>query len=1173
MADGSIKIDTKIDNSGLSRQLNQTRASLQGMATSLRNTGAALSVALSAPIALLSGAAIKAASDLEESSNKVKVVFGSASGAIAAFAITSAKNLGMSQQAALEAAGTFGNLFVAMGIGQQKAADMSEGILTLASDLASFNNIKPEEALEKLRAGLVGETEPLRTLGVNLTAAAVETEALAMTQKKAASELTTADKAMASYALILKQTKTAQGDFARTSDGLANQQRIVTAQIADMAAQMGKNLLPFVLSVTSALSKFVTMFSGMSETTKTYLLIMGAVVAILPVAALGFGQVLKAVTAVREGLALLTAAQRAQAAAIGGFAALVMGVFLAINYAMDSAAESYNKYVDKLDAANLPLDEVNAAIKENKQEVADMNHELTKQRDLLKSIEKATAESGKPETQGAETARLATIRMIGDIEEKIEKSQQNQLDLADRLDNAHFGTKKKDETPIIDTGKIDTYIKSLNGLGSAGTDAGGSVNDAFSDVDSLENYYTAVDVVNNKIKDGQLTDAEGKKEILDLTKQQIQALYDMGYTEEAANKGSTKLGDRALKMLRQKVENLDEVTGSAAFLVGVGVPRGVAKGIQAGLHYATSAVKKTVEMMAKAFDVGVAIFAGAFDVMGWMADFDPVEIFNNVESFTTGLLNFFENDIGAIPILVDDIIGIIIKLVEKIVEKMPVFLETISNVIDSLVQFFVDNAPTLISSIMSLITSVIKVLLQKLPDIFNALITGLIAFLESFGDSANGLTDALCSAIVGIIELLAKNLPALIAALVVIIVAIFNGLVDNLPQILDALIQLIVPLVTAIMDAIPVIVEAVVRALPDIIAAIFAALPKLIVELVKAVFIMAAKDTDAAINYGVMIAKGIIEGIKRAGANIWDAVKSVFTKFVDKVKSFFRIASPSKLFYDFGVNIIKGMINGIMSMGTALITAFSNIFNNIKGLASRLANSFVSIGTAIGSAIANGVTNSLERIGSAMTGILNSMTSALSNMMQTFIDFGQRFVYSLISGLAEGAQGLASVLTDVLQSAVNNLFYNLKDAVLGWVTDAIRGLAGMTAAVKKVAWDHVKSVAKVKVLGHTYHLFAKGTTDAPGGMAIVGEEGPEMIELPKHSRVYTAAETKAMMSVKNGISGGSNLQGIAPTASSVGTQTINLNNTITGNLTVDGRVLGKIAFENIDRYYRAAYGS
>ena len=122
---------------------------------------------------------------------------------------------------------------------------MSTSVVELAGDLASFNNVSPQEALEALRSGLVGETEPLRRFGVNINDAALKAQALKDGLIKSTKEgLTPAQKAQAAYSLIMEQTKTAQGDFARTSDGMANKTRIASAQFKDAAASLGNDLLP-----------------------------------------------------------------------------------------------------------------------------------------------------------------------------------------------------------------------------------------------------------------------------------------------------------------------------------------------------------------------------------------------------------------------------------------------------------------------------------------------------------------------------------------------------------------------------------------------------------------------------------------------------------------------------------------------------------------------------------------------------------------------------------------------------------------------------------------------------------------------------------------------------------------------------------------------------------------
>jgi phage-related protein len=186
------------------------------------------------------------ASDLSESTSKVGVVFGSASQQVLDFAANSASAFGQSKGQALEAAGTFGNLLRSIGMTADQSATMSTKMVGLASDLASFNNTDPAQALDALRAGLTGETEPLKQYGINLNDAALKQEALRLGLDASGPTLSASAKAQAAYSLILQQSTLAQGDFARTGGGLANQTRIMASQFADLKSNVGAVLVPFV---------------------------------------------------------------------------------------------------------------------------------------------------------------------------------------------------------------------------------------------------------------------------------------------------------------------------------------------------------------------------------------------------------------------------------------------------------------------------------------------------------------------------------------------------------------------------------------------------------------------------------------------------------------------------------------------------------------------------------------------------------------------------------------------------------------------------------------------------------------------------------------------------------------------------------------------------------------
>jgi hypothetical protein len=208
---------------------------------------------------------IKEASSETEELNKTAVVFGQSAKQIEEFSKTTAESLGISSTEALKSAGIFGNLFRTIKISEPVAADMSETMVRLASDLASFNNASPERTLEAIRAGLVGQSRPLRAFGIFLSAARVQQEALVQTGKSSVKQLTEAEKVQARYALILRDSNLAQGDFVRTSDRLANQSRILKAQITNLSVSLGNALVPGLTNTVSATNNLIRIFQDVTK--------------------------------------------------------------------------------------------------------------------------------------------------------------------------------------------------------------------------------------------------------------------------------------------------------------------------------------------------------------------------------------------------------------------------------------------------------------------------------------------------------------------------------------------------------------------------------------------------------------------------------------------------------------------------------------------------------------------------------------------------------------------------------------------------------------------------------------------------------------------------------------------------------------------------------------------
>ncbi len=195
--------------------------------------------------------AVAAASDLAESTSKVQVIFGNASEEIRKFASQAASSLGQTRTQAQNAASTFATFGKAAGLTGQDLSKFSIEFVKLASDLASFNNTSVDQAIVALGAALRGESEPIRSYGVLLNDATLKAKAMEMGIYSGTGTLTAQQKVLAAHKVVLSQTTDAQGDFARTADGMANSQRILNARLEEAKITLGEALLPIALNVVN----------------------------------------------------------------------------------------------------------------------------------------------------------------------------------------------------------------------------------------------------------------------------------------------------------------------------------------------------------------------------------------------------------------------------------------------------------------------------------------------------------------------------------------------------------------------------------------------------------------------------------------------------------------------------------------------------------------------------------------------------------------------------------------------------------------------------------------------------------------------------------------------------------------------------------------------------------
>lgn len=256
----SGKLDSaagKLSNfeSRMDSSMNRVSKSLDTIGASAQRAGMTLSVALTAPILLVGGLVAKLGIDAAEARNLIDVSFGDMTKSADAWAANLSETLGLNRFETEKTAAVLFTMTTGMGLGRDASFEMSTGLVQLAADMASFRNIGFDEALVKIRSGLVGETEPLKAIGILVDEATVKTYAYSTGIAKQGEELTQQQKVLARYQAILAQTSNDQGDLARTIESPANQLRLMRGRIIEAATAMGVSLLPAISSIIGVAAK------------------------------------------------------------------------------------------------------------------------------------------------------------------------------------------------------------------------------------------------------------------------------------------------------------------------------------------------------------------------------------------------------------------------------------------------------------------------------------------------------------------------------------------------------------------------------------------------------------------------------------------------------------------------------------------------------------------------------------------------------------------------------------------------------------------------------------------------------------------------------------------------------------------------------------------------------
>lgn len=264
MAEETVQI-TAVLKDRFSRNVNTINSSISGLQKNLRNLQKELGPLASrftAFGAALAGVGLSGlAADAEETQSKFNAVFKDLSDTTETFVNDLASSVGRGRTELRGFLATLQDTFVPLGFARAEAAELSKQLVTLAIDVASFNNEADAAVIRAFQSALVGNTEAVRRYGIVLSQARLEQEALAQGFENGLAGLTESEKAQLRLNVILQATADAQGDALRTQDSFQNSLKRTNAVLIELGEELGAilndELKPFLIAVAETANELL----------------------------------------------------------------------------------------------------------------------------------------------------------------------------------------------------------------------------------------------------------------------------------------------------------------------------------------------------------------------------------------------------------------------------------------------------------------------------------------------------------------------------------------------------------------------------------------------------------------------------------------------------------------------------------------------------------------------------------------------------------------------------------------------------------------------------------------------------------------------------------------------------------------------------------------------------
>lgn len=319
---------------------------------------------------------------------------------------------------------------------------------------------------------------------------------------------------------------------------------------------------------------------------------------------------------------------------------------------------------------------------------------------------------------------------------------------------------------------------------------------------------------------------------------------------------------------------------------------------------------------------------------GIMAEFLP-----GCTDVITGLTMIFSGDGGGTAIISQGLTDItsnftemIPNIIETISSMLPTLLEAAIQIIEAIAQGLIEALPELMPSVIQLIGQLINDIIQMLPQIIEMGMEILLQLAVGIAQALPDLIPTIVDVIITITETLIDNIDLLIDASIQIIIALAEGLINALPRLIEKAPVIIDKLITAFVNNAPKLITSAAKLIVELaggliksIPLLIKAIPQIITSLVNGLI----EGSVAIVTVGADLVTGLWNGIGDKLSWLKDKLSGFCKNALGAIKSFFGIASPSKVFRDeVGKWIPEGMAVGINANADAVYDSMEELKAN-----------------------------------------------------------------------------------------------------------------------------------------------------------------------------------------------------------------------------------------------------